>query len=241
MTNKEQIIIDGVDVSDCNYIIAYDPPKEQGTWGGAIHKGACKIYSKDCKYNSDCYFKQLARKTQECELAEQLIAGILKTLNLEAYDWRADQNEILTEIRTFIEKNEALKLENQEGYEIVDELKQECEELKEKYKEYVNFHNYSNAEFEQERDSLIQEILYKKHYRKALEELEEEADNQNKRWCKAWLKVRRQRTRYLKALEEVEEIATDIVENDCYENSDTKANKILDIINKAKEGNNENT
>lgn len=28
------------------------------------------------------------------------------------------------------EKYEALKLENQEGYEIVDELKQECEELK---------------------------------------------------------------------------------------------------------------
>ena len=67
MTDKEQIIIDGIDVSNCNHIIAYDPPEWQGTWGGAIHKGACKIYSKDCKYNSNCYFKQLARKTQECE------------------------------------------------------------------------------------------------------------------------------------------------------------------------------
>ena len=33
------------------------------------------------------------------------------------------------------EKYEALKLENQEGYEIVAELKHECEELKEDYAE----------------------------------------------------------------------------------------------------------
>ena len=67
MTDKEQIIIDGINVTNCNHIIAYDPPPEQGTWGGAIHKGACKICSKDCKYNPDCDYKQLARKTQECE------------------------------------------------------------------------------------------------------------------------------------------------------------------------------
>lgn len=65
--DKEQIMIDGIDVVDCNYIIDHDPPKTRGTWGGAIHKGACKIYSKDCKHNPDCYFKQLTRKTQECE------------------------------------------------------------------------------------------------------------------------------------------------------------------------------
>lgn len=71
--------------------------------------------------------KQLECKTQELELAEQLINGILKTLNLEAYNYKADQNEILTEIKAF---------------------KQECEELKayaqrqenqreEYYKEYL--------------------------------------------------------------------------------------------------------
>lgn len=41
--------------------------------------------------------------------------------------------------------------------------------------------------------------------------------------------------RYLKALEEIEEVAKDITEKDCYENSDAKASKILDIISKAKE------
>ena len=37
--------------------------------------------------------------------------------------------------------------------------------------------------------------------------------------------------KYRKALEEIREIAEDIVENDVYENSDAKAEKILDKIN----------
>lgn len=41
---QEQIIIDGVDVSGCTFVVC---------------KATCK--------NTDCYFKQLARKTQECE------------------------------------------------------------------------------------------------------------------------------------------------------------------------------
>lgn len=65
--NKEPLIVDGINVSKCCYVIDYDPPEWQGTWGGAIHKGACRVYSKDCKDNPNCYFKQLARKTQECE------------------------------------------------------------------------------------------------------------------------------------------------------------------------------
>ena len=59
MTDK--LIINGIDVSKCFYIILHNPPTGQGTWGGAIHRGACKVYSKDCKYNKDCYYKQLKR------------------------------------------------------------------------------------------------------------------------------------------------------------------------------------
>lgn len=36
--------------------------------------------------------------------------------------------------------------------------------------------------------------------------------------------------KYKQALEEIRAIALDIIENDCYENSDTKAKKIIDII-----------
>lgn len=30
------------------FYISHNPPKYSGTWGGAIHKGACKINSTDC-------------------------------------------------------------------------------------------------------------------------------------------------------------------------------------------------
>lgn len=93
-TDKEQIIIDGIDVSGClfyqsNFEEDYD----------VQIKHFCSNWHNSCESvnNSNCYFKQLQRKTQECE-----------------------------EIQ---EKYEALKLENQEGYEIVAELKQECEKL----------------------------------------------------------------------------------------------------------------
>lgn len=44
-------------------------------------------------------------------------------------------------------------------------------------------------------------------------------------------KVINQRDEYIKALEEIRELAKDIIENDVYENSDVKAEKILTKIN----------
>lgn len=65
MIDKEQIMINGVDVSGCEYAC-----------NTAFGKNGCKhpmmknIY---CSKNPNCYFKQLARKTQECEeLKKQL-------------------------------------------------------------------------------------------------------------------------------------------------------------------------
>ena len=44
-----------------------------GNWNSGNWNTKYKIYSKDCKYNNNCSFKQLARKTQECEeLKKQL-------------------------------------------------------------------------------------------------------------------------------------------------------------------------
>lgn len=64
MTDKEQIMIDGVDVSGClfyqsNFEEDYD----------VIIKHFCSNWYNSCESsnNSNCYFKQLARKTQECE------------------------------------------------------------------------------------------------------------------------------------------------------------------------------
>lgn len=49
MTDKEPIIIDGVDVSKCKYL------------------PYCNDKQGNCAFEPNCYFKQLARKTQECE------------------------------------------------------------------------------------------------------------------------------------------------------------------------------
>ncbi|DAB11510.1 TPA: hypothetical protein CPT95_00050 [Candidatus Gastranaerophilales bacterium HUM_15] len=62
MTDKEQIIIDGVDVSKCKYF-------EDGECGCEYYlRYGYEITMHDrCEECPNCYFKQLARKTQECE------------------------------------------------------------------------------------------------------------------------------------------------------------------------------
>lgn len=66
MTDKEQIIINDVNVSGCKYY-------------NKNIKTDCLLYPLQpdaCKDNSNCYYKQLARKTQECEeLKEYLQAN----------------------------------------------------------------------------------------------------------------------------------------------------------------------
>ena len=67
MTDKEKIIIDGVDVSQCEFYIYYSSDRYPHRCG--IHKDmfgmpTCCDVADCCK---DCYFKQLARKTQEYE------------------------------------------------------------------------------------------------------------------------------------------------------------------------------
>ena len=117
---NNQIIIDGCNVSGCSY---YNPLGNYNCGG-----------TKKCSQWSNCYFKQLARKMQECEQIK--------------------------------EKYEALKLENQEGYEIIDELRQECEELKRKlsnqeqlYQNEIEIYNESCLQLRQENDDLYLERL----------------------------------------------------------------------------------
>lgn len=79
MTNK-QIIIDGVDVSKCN----------------KFDNGECLNPLEtvlDCENSPNCLFKQLARKTQECErLKNERTVDLVKQL-----DQLKTENEILKE------------------------------------------------------------------------------------------------------------------------------------------------
>lgn len=52
----KQIMIDGIDVSGCEYIGLYKECK--------LKCGSC--YPVDCLDNPNCYYKQLKRKEQEC-------------------------------------------------------------------------------------------------------------------------------------------------------------------------------
>lgn len=69
MTDKEQIMINGVDVNRCIDFNKRD-------------KVSCYhiLYDK-CNENPNCYFKQLARKTQECEKLKEELATYKKMLD----------------------------------------------------------------------------------------------------------------------------------------------------------------
>ena len=88
MTDKEQIIIDGVDVSKCEFYMHYDYGKF--SHGCSLHKDmfglpVCCDIADCCK---DCYFKQLARKTQECEELKRKLSNQeqLYQNEIEIYD-----------------------------------------------------------------------------------------------------------------------------------------------------------
>lgn len=74
MTDKQEVIIDGVDVSGCEkYPLS-------NKWHGSIIfcKGGCKAYP-------NCEYKQLQRKTAECEELKKILS-YPKYTNEFAYD-----------------------------------------------------------------------------------------------------------------------------------------------------------
>ena len=93
------IYVDGVDVSGCKYC---NLRKHHDIVSDELWE-VC--YSKDCKYstcanNPNCYYKQLARKTQECE-------------ELKAYAQR-QENQREEYHKEYLKKDKAL--EEIEGY-----------------------------------------------------------------------------------------------------------------------------
>ena len=65
---------------ECLFYIDHNPPEYSGTWGGAIHKGACKINSTDCKDTDECFIKNLYNKQKECEKINQALDEIEKLI-----------------------------------------------------------------------------------------------------------------------------------------------------------------
>ena len=82
MTDK-QIIIDGVDVSECKYFQSSCVPDYSG---GYLYKNVCRNHGfydcdkKPCAFKCIEYQKQLKRKEQECEKLHERIASIIYNL-----------------------------------------------------------------------------------------------------------------------------------------------------------------
>lgn len=177
----KQIIIDGVDVSECEFLIINNDKQlcrciKSDLFGGIEFVENAK--NGNCKDNPNCYFKQLSRKTQECEtLASQL-------------DFEVQKKEC---------------------------LEQECEKLKSQVDEDYNY------------------------YTTELKTLRDIISNKEKRNAALFLTS----GRYRKALEDIKEVINNIL-NSCLGHKTKGCTpvhnvcgdliKILDIINKAKDG-----
>lgn len=85
MTDKEEIIIDGVDVSKCRYFLKDTEGQDYNT--DEFVKGCCEakgcyigcefIGYSICRGDKDCYYKQLKRKEQECEELKEIISDFI--------------------------------------------------------------------------------------------------------------------------------------------------------------------
>lgn len=119
MTDKERIIIDGVDVSEC----------EQITYKKSLNP-MCGNTWFCCYGRENCYFKQLARKTQECEelkdTLSKLTQGVVLPLSEPEVINLADRyRKVLEDIEVVInnlEKQDILTFPDfslQENYKII--------------------------------------------------------------------------------------------------------------------------
>ncbi len=112
MTDKEQIIINGVDVSECEFFDGSHLCKCDKTIIDE-HKKLKNIFSVkyvNCRDNYNCYFKQLARKTQECEELKKQVETSEK--------WRIKAESL----------NEKLDLKNTYYRKALEEIEKELEE-----------------------------------------------------------------------------------------------------------------
>lgn len=176
MTDKEQIIIDGVDVNGCeNY-----KPKDRFT---------CYAHICNCHERSTCYFKQLARKTQEYkELAKDYDRQNewLQQRTQEYDELLEDYKELDNRANRMIEEKynlgsecEKWKHQAKLGSETTDRLskqleekEQECEELERKLELIPCVDQVLQIGYEAYKKQTEYLLNENARYRKALEEIE---------------------------------------------------------------------
>ena len=210
MTDKEQIIIDGVDVSEC----AYFDYENEGT-------RECDVYGNECEANN-CYYKQLARKTQEY----QNLADILRDTDTYSEVCSDCKDDILTYAftskRTNYTDNEVDVRTLRRIINVLKSITQECEKLKEENELLESQMAFNLSEMEirlgnevNRNETLLKEL---KRFDKIKDEFREMSEQ-----------LKTKNDRYRKALDEIEE------ECNYAPMCDTEfSQRVLDIINKTK-------
>lgn len=231
MTDKEQIIIDGVNVSGCVY---RDSENRCCCDSSKKNEGEERLTGRGgCAYNPNCYFKQLARKTQECEeLKKKLMQKdeINTFLNAPIEGWSNNPCDICESKNNY----ERLNQEYEELTKERDYLKQIVEGCPDVACENGGFCaiDIENKRLRKEYEVLEKQLAETKTFDLSSEKIIEKLNTDQ-----IMVSIFQDYSRYRKALEEIEKI---IKEYDCVNCSeqhceDCNKGEIFYIINKAKE------
>lgn len=125
MTDKKEIIIDGVDVSKCRYFRPGSALTCSRRYGGAC----------DNKYSNElCYFKQLQRKEKECEeVSNEIVELNVKyetVVNLAKKN--ADANEYC--LQELEKENQKLKQALDEIEKMIESIITDCDPITPNYR-----------------------------------------------------------------------------------------------------------
>ena len=154
MTDK-QVIVDGCDVAGCEYLGLYKECK--------LKCGSCCPV--DCKDNPNCYYKQLKRKEQECEVivadAEVTYTHLehrIEMCDLLGKSLKAKEQEC--ERLRFPMKDSNYAILTKEEFEDYKKLKQTLTEIKEIAKRVCNYLKCpSPRDVRYEMDIILQKII----------------------------------------------------------------------------------
>lgn len=146
MTDKE-IIIDGVDITECDHF----------SMGLPAFNDPCTLYPHQtrCSKNKNCYFKQLQRKEQECE-------ELKERLKCKCFDPKSNNNRCISYNR--------IAEDYERDLQRLTKITQEYEELK----RTISTLEGVNKLFENNLDSSFIKIV---RYKQALEKIEEIANS----------------------------------------------------------------
>lgn len=250
MNNKEQIMIDGVDVSGCRNF-------DKESYKLDVYDCDLNELHGYCSCNNDCYFKQLVRKTQECEQKDKQIkewneyTNLVRSWIIQAAKDLGLDTEHSFGVEHFTFAVRCLKEENKK-------LKQECEELKKEYEKQKNtWLKQSKVIFLKKKsiEALKKAVLLKENNRYIQSCLTQEKQLEYEKLLNKLTRgvvlpaipepeVINLTDRYRKALEEIEkELKEDVYCesqecgcDDFKECLNCVKTQILDIINKAKGG-----